>query len=211
VVSRRFLEDAAGYVVYGSDGRRVGTVIELETGGDERGDSLAIRSERIFLWRRRIVPARAVAAVDPHERTVTLLLDSESIERAHELHTEETEPGWVADRIARYAETPISQTEAPAPEVDAATDGQAPAAGLSKDLASATAVPVGEAASTRHVLFAPTAAGYLLIERDGAPPVRTATVEMSDPPGLFEVVKLAQSPLPNDRRRCAYLQRIDQP
>jgi hypothetical protein len=59
------------------------------------------------------------------------------------------------------------------------------------------------------VLFAPTAAGYLLIEQDGSPPSHAATVDLSDPPGRFEVVKLARSPLPADGRVCAYLDRID--
>jgi hypothetical protein len=140
---------------------------------------------------------------------VTLLFDSKGIERAHELRTEETEQGWVADRIARYAETPIPKTEAPAPEVDAAVDGQVLAAGLSEDLVSASAEPIGESGSSEYVLFVPSAAGYVLIERDGDPPVRTATVELSDLPGRFEVVKLAQSPLPDDQRRCAHLHRID--
>jgi hypothetical protein len=210
-VSRRLLEDAAGYVVYGSDGRRLGKVIELVTGGEERADSLAIRRERIFLWRRRTVPVVAVAGIDPQERTVTLLLDSTSIERAHELHNEGIRQGSVAERIAHYFDPPpIPEAEAPALDVDAAGDGHTPIPVLSEDdLASATAEPVGEAAPSQHVLFAPTAAGYLLIERDGLPPPRAGTLELSDPPGRFEVVKLAQSPLPNDQRPCAFLDRID--
>jgi hypothetical protein len=204
------LEDAAGYVVYGSDGRRVGTVIELVTGAESGGDSLAIRCERIFLWRRRTVPVAAVAAVDAQERTVALLLQSTSIERAHELHAEQIREGWVADRIARYAEAPVTEDDAPAVDADAAGDRRIPLSALSEDdVASANVEPVGQAAQGRHVLFAPTAAGYLLIERDGSPPVRAATVELSDPPGRFEVVKVAPSPLPHDGRLCAYLDRLD--
>jgi hypothetical protein len=202
------LEDAAGYLVYGSDGRRVGKVIELVTGG-ERGDSVAIRCDRIFLWRRRTVPVSAVAGVDPQERSLTLFLDSTSIERAHERHTEEIRQGSVADLIAHYADTPTPEADAHAPDADAAGGGHLPVTALSGDESGFTsAEPVGEAAG-QHVLFAPTAAGYRLIERDGSPPPRAGTVELSDPPGRFQVVKLAQSPLPDDPRPCAYLDRID--
>jgi hypothetical protein len=178
------LDDAAGYVVFGSDGRRLGTVIELVSGGEERSDSLAIRCDRIFFWKRRTVPVAAVGGLDPQRQTVTLMLDSTNIERAHELHTSELQQGWVADRIAHYADAPTPEAEASAGEGNPAVDG------------------------LQHVLFAPTAAGYLLIEREGSAPPRAGTVELSDPPGRFEVVKLAQSPLPHDQRLCAYLDRI---
>jgi hypothetical protein len=208
-VSRRLLEDAAGYVVYGSDGRRLGKVIELVTGGEERGDSVAIRRDRIFLWRRRTVPVAAVAGIDPQERTVTLLLDSTGIERAHERHTEEIRQGSVADLIAHYADAPTPEAAAYALDADAAGSGHIPVSAPSgDDSTSASAEPVAEAAG-QHVLFAPTAAGYLLIERDGSPPPPAGTLELSDPPGRFQVVKLAQSPLPDDPRLCAYLDRID--
>jgi hypothetical protein len=209
-VSRRLLEDAAGFLVYGSDGRRVGKVIELVIGGAGRGDSVAIRCDRIFLWRRRIVPVSAVASVDPQKRTVTLFLDSRSIERAHERHTEEIQQGSVADLIVHHADTPTPEAHAHAPDAaDAASGGHLSVAALSEDESGFTSPePVGEAAG-EHVLFAPTAAGYLLIERDGSPPPRAGTLELSDPPGRFQVVKLARSPLPDDPRPCAYLDRID--
>jgi hypothetical protein len=208
-VSRRLLEDAAGYVVYGSDGRRLGKVIELVTGGAGRGDSVAIRCDRIFLWRRRTVPVAAVAGIDPQERTVTLVLDSTGIERAHERHTEEIREGSVADLIAHYADAPAPEAAAHALDADAADGGHIPVSAPSgDDSTSASAEPVGAAAG-QHVLFAPTATGYLLIERDGSPPPPAGTLELSDPPGRFQVVKLAQSPLPDDPRLCAYLDRID--
>jgi hypothetical protein len=67
--------------------------------------------------------------------------------------------------------------------------------------------PVEEEARESHVLFVPTGGGYVLVDRDGLPPRRAETVALSDPPGSFVVVKHAQSPLPNDQRLCAYLDR----
>jgi hypothetical protein len=208
VVSRRFLEAAAGYVVYGSDGGRVGKVVEFVTGERRHGDSLAIRCEGFLLSKRRTVPAAAVASVNPDERTVTLLLDATSIERAHELHADEIRQGWVADRIAHYADAPTPKTEAIALDTEAGGDGHTPVSTMAEDLASA-GEPVKDTDPVRHVLFAPTGTGYVLIERDGAAPARTATVELSDPPGRFAVVKLARSPLPHDRRLCAYLDKLE--
>ncbi len=66
--ARRLLERAAGYVVYGADGERVGKFVKLVSRAEEDADALAIRCERIFLWRRRTVPVAAVARVDPEER-----------------------------------------------------------------------------------------------------------------------------------------------
>ena len=215
-VSRRLLDDAAGYVVYGSDGRRLGTVIELVTAGEERADFVAIRCDGIFLWRRRVVPVAAVAGIDPKKRTVTLLLDGADIKQGHELWAQELREGWVANQIARYASAPIAEAEAPTADVDAASESPPPNGGRARaSEASADGLPLvdtepveGEA-SGLHVLFVPTVAGYVLIERDDVPPRCGATLELSDPPGSFVVVKLAQSPLPNDQRRCAYLDRLD--
>ena len=91
------LHDALGYVVYGSDGRRIGTVIELVEGNEHRPDLVAIRADRVFLWRRRLLPTAAVAGVDPQRRLVSLLVDASGVERAHELKAEELREGWVTD------------------------------------------------------------------------------------------------------------------
>jgi hypothetical protein len=203
-------DDAAGFVVYGSDGRRIGKVIELVAGEEGRADSLAVRHKRILVWRRRTVPVAAVATIDIERQTMTLLVDSKSIERAHELRTEQIREGWVADRIAHYAEPSGLDADVPTVDADVARDGDKPVTAPSEDdLTSTSADVVRDATPGQHVLFAPTAAGYLLIERTGTPPLPAATVELSDPPGRFEVVKLAQSPLPDDRRLCAYLDRLD--
>lgn len=56
-----------------------------------------------------------------------------------------------------------------------------------------------------HLLFVWKPSGYELVERPGEAPVVGAEVERD---GVrFRVVKVAPSPLPGDRRACAYLAR----
>ena len=55
------------------------------------------------------------------------------------------------------------------------------------------------------VAFVHSPDGYGLLQRDGAPPARGAAVELDS--GVFLVLRLGPSPLPGDRRRCAYLER----
>jgi len=58
--------------------------------------------------------------------------------------------------------------------------------------------------SETHVLFKPAVAGgYELIEREGMLPAQGDKVEIDD--RLFVVTRLGRSPLPGDRRVCAYL------
>jgi len=55
-----------------------------------------------------------------------------------------------------------------------------------------------------HVCLVPTADGYELRERAGRAPTPGTVVDLGE--GLCgEVVKVTRSPLPNDKRRCAYL------
>ncbi len=85
-------------------------------------------------------------------------------------------------------------------------------------LPSTPAEPPSEAAgdgivTTRHdssrpdgwVAFVASPAGYRLVERDGAAPGRGERVDVEGTP--FRVVRLGPSPLPGDRRRCAFLER----
>jgi hypothetical protein len=57
----------------------------------------------------------------------------------------------------------------------------------------------------KHLLFLSRPTGYELAEREGEPPAPGDEVEL-DGEGNFVVVKVAQSPLPQDDRPCAYLQ-----
>ena len=52
----------------------------------------------------------------------------------------------------------------------------------------------------------PTYQGYLLLQRSGSAPALGEVLELPDTPGVRLVVaKLALSPLPQDKRVCAYL------
>ncbi len=61
-----------------------------------------------------------------------------------------------------------------------------------------------------YLCFLPAPSGHELIELHGPPPALGAVVDLGDD-RLGEVVKLAGSPLPHDRRRCAYLLPIARP
>jgi hypothetical protein len=54
-----------------------------------------------------------------------------------------------------------------------------------------------------YVLFVWSPAGYALLNRSGEPPPIGSEVGVSG--GRLEVVKIGPSPLPGDRRRCAFL------
>ena len=57
--------------------------------------------------------------------------------------------------------------------------------------------------ASSHLLFVPTAARYLLVERDGAPPEPGAKLELEQ--GAFAVAKLGDAPIPDEDRPCAFL------
>jgi hypothetical protein len=56
--------------------------------------------------------------------------------------------------------------------------------------------------SNGHLLFVWSPSGWTLQERDGDPPAVGATVEDGD--RVLRVSKVGPSPLPGDRRRCAF-------
>jgi hypothetical protein len=57
-----------------------------------------------------------------------------------------------------------------------------------------------------YLLFVWRPTGYELLERTGSPPSPGGTVDLSDESlGRFLVTKLGPSPLPEDRRPCAFL------
>jgi hypothetical protein len=72
-----------------------------------------------------------------------------------------------------------------------------------RELPAAKPEPAPE--SQAHVLFLTTHDGYELIERDGAAPAAGTDVALADGRHA-EVVKVGPSPLPGDRRRCAFAQ-----
>jgi hypothetical protein len=58
-------------------------------------------------------------------------------------------------------------------------------------------------APASHVLFVPTPARYLMVERQGPPPVPGEELELAE--GTFLVGKLGRAPFPGERRPCAFL------
>ena len=56
----------------------------------------------------------------------------------------------------------------------------------------------------RHLLFVWKPSGYELLEREGEPPSVGTPVDLGD--RTEQVIKVGPSPLPGDRRPCAYLQ-----
>ena len=57
--------------------------------------------------------------------------------------------------------------------------------------------------SQKHLLFVWKPSGYELLERDGEPPAVGSAVDLDD--RTERVTKIGPSPLPGDRRPCAYL------
>jgi hypothetical protein len=99
------------------------------------------------------------------------------------------------------ASAPPVSTDAPEGEaftqVTASTDEQSESA-----LESDTRDP-----ESKHLLFVPTPHGYLLLEESGAPPNVGDVLDLLEGPANRAVVaKVTSSPLPQDRRACAYLQ-----
>lgn len=59
------------------------------------------------------------------------------------------------------------------------------------------------------LLFVTTSSGYRLVEPGGVAPARGDRVQLAE--GSFHVLRLGPSPLPGDRRRCAFLEREEPP
>jgi hypothetical protein len=58
-----------------------------------------------------------------------------------------------------------------------------------------------------HLLFISKPTGYELMPRQGEPPAVGSTVEL-DGVGSYLVSRVSPSPLPQDKRPCAYLQQV---
>jgi uncharacterized protein (DUF3084 family) len=76
----------------------------------------------------------------------------------------------------------------------------------SAGLGIAPSVAAAQVPADAHVLFVPAGASYRLVEVEGAPPPPGAEIAVDGGPHV--VVRLGPSPLPGDRRRCAYLERV---
>lgn len=67
----------------------------------------------------------------------------------------------------------------------------------------------GGLAGLRYLLFLPGQAGYRLVEREGSPPPAGARVAVGDL--VYVVARVGPSPLPGDRRPCAFAHRDGTP
>jgi hypothetical protein len=105
------------------------------------------------------------------------------------------------ERIARY----VSISDGNGDEQESAEDAERVEAGEVEEprLESHRS---DENADEKHLLFVPTARGYLLVEQDGPPPAALGELTVPGREGVFRVVKVSSSPLPNDSRVCAYVE-----
>lgn len=62
-----------------------------------------------------------------------------------------------------------------------------------------------ESSPNGHVLFVASLAGYRLLERDGPAPAHDSELEVDGE--RFRVLRAGPSPLPDDSRRCVFLER----
>jgi hypothetical protein len=60
-----------------------------------------------------------------------------------------------------------------------------------------------------HLLFVPTPARYLLLERDGAPPEAGDELEVPEAASRLIVAKVGPAPFPAEPRPCAFLLSLD--
>jgi hypothetical protein len=77
---------------------------------------------------------------------------------------------------------------------------------LKAEYSSLRVVEAPEPASA-HLLFVPTPARYLLLERLGPPPLPGEELEVPAEEGRFVVTKVGRAPFPGERRPCAFLVR----
>jgi hypothetical protein len=198
---RELLGAAQQYAVLELRGKRIGAFIGLVGAGAE----FAIRHDGIFLWRRRVLPITMVAKVLPEQRAVVLKVDQRALERTNGGSTSVAgisnsgdegvaDDAW-QERIARY----VSVSNGGGDENDG-EDGERPIEAKQRS---------DRQADERHLLFVSTSRGYQLVERDGPPPAAFGDVTVPGHEGLFRVVKVAASPLPNDPRVCAYVQQTE--
>jgi hypothetical protein len=95
---RGLLDSAQGYAVVGRDGKRAGIFIEVD-GAD--GDRIAIRKDRVFLWRREFLPLSSVEDVVPERRLILLNGDRDAGEQEQRDDPADVDRDW-RGRIESY-------------------------------------------------------------------------------------------------------------
>jgi hypothetical protein len=103
---------------------------------------------------------------------------------------------------------PTEATKPASPDPDAFMPGYGQATALPGEHSEdAIATDARDQPQSEHLLFVPTPQGYLLLERSGPAPTQGEVIELPEVPiTRVLVAKVTSSPLPQDRRACAYLQ-----
>jgi hypothetical protein len=183
------LAEAAGYAVFDLRHRRIGLVIELVDDPDSGGQRLAIRRDGVFLWRRRLFPLDAIESVDAERRLVVV--------------REEGEPDGIASSDEAIEVDLVGRIDAYS-RAAGGTNGEEVAPVLDEE---SRPVPLPSPTGfDSHLWFVSTPSGYRLGEREGEPPP-VGTRISSDLPEPLIVVRHGPSPLPDDPRVCAFLER----
>jgi hypothetical protein len=76
---------------------------------------------------------------------------------------------------------------------------------LQGEFATLKVVEAPPAEASSHLLFVPTPARYLLVERDGAPPGPGSELDVAEASDAFIVSKVGPAPFPGEPRPCAFL------
>jgi hypothetical protein len=190
---REALEGSVGADVFDSRGRRLGVFL-----GVVSDDEVAIRHDGAFVWRRRVLPSLVVARLVPmggRRRAVVLSVEREAVSRLSAMRP-----------VARAQGPDKPKAEGALAARLAPFVGAAAADGREQTAASITAdEPQGEGG--RHLLFVGSPHGYRLVEKEGPVPSVSESVSVPDEDVHFRVIKVGVSPLPDDDRECAYVQR----
>jgi len=184
------LGKADGYAVFDLRGRRIGLVIELVDDPDSGGQRLAIRRDGVFIWRRRLLPLEAIESVNAERRLVVVAEDREPDGAAA---WDEPTGGDLLGRIDAYTRP------------ESIANGEEALRTL--DVEERSERLLAPAGIDRHLRFVSTPDGYRLGERDGEPPAVGTRISGLDLPEPLKVVKIGPSPLPDDARVCAFLER----
>jgi hypothetical protein len=130
----------------------------------------------------------------PRQPSLDLASLERSLDRLMQLveHILAVLPELVASRDANARAPAIEAAVPPASNPEPAP---APAPALN---------PAPEPEAEGFVLFVGGPSGYRLLERDGSPPSCHAELELQG--ARYVVLRLGPSPLPRDRRRCAFLE-----
>jgi multidrug efflux pump subunit AcrA (membrane-fusion protein) len=154
---------------------------------DERSAELTVRQAELEEEQARVAAAEAEVA--------------ERAARLAELGIADGEHAAVVDRLLTLLEKRdalIAELSAKEPEPEPTPE----------PVAAGHALPAPvEPPASAHLLFVPTGKRYVLEAMEGPAPSPGIEVTLEDG-RRFRVTKLASSPLPADKRRCAYLEAL---